>query len=106
VSDHDVVRDTDREHVPAIHEDEWEVHLGALGLPGASDRSVRGFRRVARCRELIRLAGEGTYSPSGVWGDATLATREKWRIVVERLVEAIAAEVCDLARGRLLPRAP
>jgi len=36
---------------------------------------------------------EGTYSPSGVWGDATLATREKGKIVMEALVKAILAEI-------------
>jgi creatinine amidohydrolase len=37
--------------------------------------------------------GEGTYSPTGVWGDATLATREKGEIVTEALVKAILADI-------------
>ncbi len=36
---------------------------------------------------------EGTYSASGVWGDATLATREKGRIATEALVSAILSEI-------------
>jgi creatinine amidohydrolase len=40
--------------------------------------------------------GKGTYSPSGVWGDATLATREKGRIVVEVLVKSILTEIEQL----------
>jgi creatinine amidohydrolase len=40
--------------------------------------------------------GKETYSPSGVWGDATLATREKGRIVVEALVKSILAEIEQL----------
>jgi creatinine amidohydrolase len=40
--------------------------------------------------------GQGTYSPSGVWGDATLATREKGRIVVEALVKSILTEIEQL----------
>src|SRR3954454_15655133 len=39
---------------------------------------------------------KGTYSPSGVWGDATLATREKGRIVIEALVKSILAEIEQL----------
>jgi len=39
------------------------------------------------------------YSPSGVWGDPTLATREKGRIVVEALVESIVAEIGDLRKA-------
>lgn len=43
----------------------------------------------------------GTYSPTGTWGDPTLATREKGRIVVEGLVEGILKEIEEL---RSLPR--
>ena len=45
--------------------------------------------------------GKGTYSPSGVWGDATLATREKGQIVTEALVKSVLAEVEQL-RGAAL----
>jgi len=37
--------------------------------------------------------GNGTYSPTGVWGDATLATREKGKIVTEALVNSILSEM-------------
>lgn len=40
----------------------------------------------------------GTYSASGVWGDATLATREKGRVVVEAVVADILAELEALRR--------
>ncbi len=43
----------------------------------------------------------GTYSPTGIWGDPTLATREKGRIAVEGLVEGILKEIEEL---RSLPR--
>jgi creatinine amidohydrolase len=46
--------------------------------------------------------GKGVYSASGVWGDATLATREKGRIVTEALVKAILADV-DALRAAPLP---
>jgi creatinine amidohydrolase len=36
---------------------------------------------------------DAVYSATGVFGDATLATREKGRIVTEALVEAIVAEI-------------
>lgn len=49
---------------------------------------------------LSRVRGNGkTYSPSGVWGDATLATREKGRIVVEANVADILAEIEALRRA-------
>jgi creatinine amidohydrolase len=45
----------------------------------------RGFNRTE--------GGPGTYSPSGVWGDATLATREKGERVVEAMVAAVLADI-------------
>lgn len=35
----------------------------------------------------------GTYSPTGAWGDPTLATREKGRILTEAFVEAILKDL-------------
>jgi len=43
--------------------------------------------------------GKGTYSPSGVWGDPTLATREKGQAVVESLVLAILKDIDDLRQA-------
>jgi creatinine amidohydrolase len=40
--------------------------------------------------------GKGTYSPTGVWGDPTLATREKGQAVVESLVSTILKDIEDL----------
>jgi creatinine amidohydrolase len=40
--------------------------------------------------------GEGTYSPTGAWGDPTLATREKGRAVVESLVATILKDIEEL----------
>lgn len=37
--------------------------------------------------------GEGTYSPTGSWGDPTLATREKGRIVTEATFAAILKQI-------------
>jgi creatinine amidohydrolase len=49
--------------------------------------------------------GKGTYSPTGTWGDPTLATREKGRILVEALVAGILDDVERLRRAAL-PVAP
>jgi creatinine amidohydrolase len=42
--------------------------------------------------------GKGTYSPTGAWGDPTLATREKGQPVVESLLTKILKEIGDLSR--------
>lgn len=44
-------------------------------------------------------AATGIYSPTGAWGDPTLATREKGRIVVEALVERLLNAIDTLARA-------
>src|SRR6185436_16249388 len=45
--------------------------------------------------------GPGTYSPTGAWGDPSLATRDKGRVVVETTVGAIRTEIEDLRRAAL-----
>jgi uncharacterized protein (TIGR02246 family) len=44
----------------------------------------------------------GTYSPTGIWGDPTLATREKGAIIVEGLVSTMLAEI-EATRSAALP---
>jgi creatinine amidohydrolase len=41
-------------------------------------------------------ATRGTYSPTGSWGDPTLATREKGRIVTEAAVQTILSDIQKL----------
>lgn len=43
--------------------------------------------------------GKGTYSPTGAWGDPTVATREKGQAVVESLVITILKDIDDLSRA-------
>lgn len=49
--------------------------------------------------------GKGTYSPTGVFGDATLASREKGEKVVEAMVKAMIEEIESL-RTAALPASP
>lgn len=44
--------------------------------------------------------GRGSYSPTGIFGDATVATREKGEKIVEALVEAIVEDVEKLRGSR------
>ena len=46
------------------------------------------------------------FSPSGVYGDATLATREKGRIVTEALVDATIREIEEIRIAPLPAAAP
>jgi creatinine amidohydrolase len=47
--------------------------------------------------------GQGTYSPTGAWGDPTLATREKGQAVVESLVTTILKDIDDLRQATVSP---
>lgn len=43
-------------------------------------------------------ATEGTYSPTGAWGDPTLATKEKGQILVDATVKAILGDLANLQK--------
>jgi creatinine amidohydrolase len=48
--------------------------------------------------------GKGTYSPTGAWGDPTLATREKGQAIVESLVVTILKDIEDLRQTAPPPK--
>jgi creatinine amidohydrolase len=49
--------------------------------------------------------GKGTYSPTGAWGDPTLATREKGQAVTESLVSTILKDIEELRQAAPSPAA-
>lgn len=46
-------------------------------------------------------SNSGTYSPSGIWGDATLAAPEKGKKIVEELTGRMLSEIQDLRQTAL-----
>jgi len=80
------------------HADEIETSMMLYIAPESVDMSkaVRDFHPDKPGGLTRDPNGNGTYSPTGVWGDATLATREKGRIVTEALVQAIEREIEEL----------
>jgi creatinine amidohydrolase len=48
----------------------------------------------------------GVYSPTGSWGDPTLATREKGELICEALVDFLQGEVATLAADDYTPPPP
>ena len=98
-----------REQKFGSHADEIETSMLLYIEPS----SVRMDRAVAdggadRPGPLTRdpRATAGTVSPSGVFGDARLATRAKGEAVVEQTVTDILAEIDALARLPLPPGSP
>jgi creatinine amidohydrolase len=62
-------------------------------LPEGSARVM--FRRDPQAA----ARGEGIYSPTGTWGDPTLATREKGRIATEATLKAIFKQIETLRQA-------
>jgi len=79
------------------HADEIETSMMLYIAPNTVDMSkaVKDYR-PSRGRLVRDSTQAGTYSPSGVWGDATLATREKGEKVVEALVAGILRDIRQL----------
>jgi creatinine amidohydrolase len=85
-----------RQEEGGTHADEIETSMMLYIDPASVDmrRAVKEYAPSPGPLQLTRRRGvPGTYSESGVWGDATLATREKGRTVVEGLVGAILQDI-------------
>jgi creatinine amidohydrolase len=77
------------------HADEIETSMMLVIAPEAVDMSkaVKDYDPNGK-GGLSRKPGTGaTYSPTGVWGDATLATRAKGERVVEAYVAGLVADI-------------
>lgn len=90
------------------HADEIETSLMLFIAADRVDMSKAARDFDARCE---RAAGplrrnkpdsgqSGVYSPSGIWGDATLATREKGQVIEAKLVEYIKSDLKKLGNYR------
>ncbi len=84
------------------HADEVETSMMLYVDPSAVDmtKAVREYGRGSGTMTR-RSGGQGLYSSSGVSGDATLATREKGRVLVETLVTGILEDIERLRTGPL-----
>ena len=81
------------------HADEEETSMMLYIAPESVDMSkaVKDFDPRPGRKGLTRNPeGQGSYSPTGIWGDPTLATREKGEIIVEIIAKEIAKQVHDL----------
>jgi creatinine amidohydrolase len=94
------VEATIRKEEGGTHADEIETSMMLYIAPSSVDmaRAVRDYHPDKGMALTRDPNAAGTYSPTGVWGDATLATREKGRIVTEALVKSIVGEIEDLRR--------
>jgi creatinine amidohydrolase len=81
------------------HADEGETSMMLYIAPESVDMSkaVKDYDSRPNRRGLTRdPEGKGHYSPTGIWGDPTLATREKGKIIVENTIAVIVKQVEEL----------
>lgn len=81
------------------HADEGETSMMLEIAPGTVDmaKAIKDFDPRPGRRGLTRKpGGAGVYSPSGVFGDPTLATREKGKVIVEATVREVVRQVREL----------
>ena len=84
------------------HADELETSMMLYIAPDTCDMSKAVKDYSANGGELTRdRDAGGTYSPTGAWGDPTLATREKGERIVEALVAALLRDIAALRTAPL-----
>lgn len=83
------------------HADEIETSMILYMRPDAVNMklAVKDYSPTGRGLTRDPANKVGTYSPSGVWGDATLATVEKGKIVTEALVEVILRDLEEMRKN-------
>jgi creatinine amidohydrolase len=82
-----------RQEEGGTHADEVETSMMLYVEPASVDmrRAVKEYTPSRGPLLLTRTPGAaGTFSASGIWGDPTLATRDKGRAIVEALVSGAA----------------
>jgi len=86
------------------HADEGETSMMLFIAPDAVDmgKAARDYIAGADGPLTRDASAPGSYSPSGIWGDATLATREKGEQLVSALLEHVRRDLRLLA-GQSLP---
>jgi creatinine amidohydrolase len=109
-----VLREINRDAVAKVqrqsggtHADEIETSMMLYIDPTLVDMSkaVREFNPEKERGGLTRTPGNpGVYSASGVYGDATLASAENGRVVVEALVEGLVRDIERLRVAELPAR--
>ena len=86
------------------HADEGETSMMLYIAPETVNMSkaVKDFDSRPNRRGLTRdPVGAGHYSPTGIWGDPTLASKEKGKIIVEATVSEIIKQIEDLIALKL-----
>ncbi|MBX9571482.1 MAG: creatininase family protein [Candidatus Obscuribacterales bacterium] len=84
------------------HADEIETSIMLYIAPDIvrMDLACKDFCKEATGRLSRHQTSKTSYSPSGVWGDATLATKSKGEKIVKCLIDHIAADIEQLRHSQ------
>jgi creatinine amidohydrolase len=84
------------------HADEIETSMMLFIAPSTVDMSkaVKDYHPSSKAGLTRDPAGNGSFSVSGIYGDATLATRQKGEIVVRAIANGIRKEIEVLRLGK------
>ena len=80
------------------HADEIETSMMLYIAPSSVDmkKAVKDYHPGKGRLTRDPNNKEATYSATGIWGDATLATREKGKIIIEALVAGLLKDLEEL----------
>ena len=98
------IEKTIRQEEGGTHADEIETSMMLYIAPASVDmkKAVKDYHENKPGGLTRDPNGNGTYSPTGSWGDPTLATRAKGERVTRALVAGILKEIEEL-RGSAVP---
>jgi creatinine amidohydrolase len=82
------------------HADEIETSMMLFIAPSTVDMSkaIKDYHPSAKSGLTRDPKGDGSYSTSGIFGDATLATRQKGEIVVRAIADGMLKEIEELRK--------
>jgi len=97
----DTVEAETKQEKGGTHADEIETSMMLFIAPASVDMSkaVKDYHPSAKGGLTRNPEGECSYSASGIYGDATLATRQKGEIMVRAIVDGILNEIQDFQSG-------
>lgn len=90
-----------REGAGGTHADEIETSMMLFIAPATVEMSkaVKDYHPSTEDGLTRDCTGHGSYSASGIFGDATLATRRKGEMVVRAIVDGVLQEIESLRSG-------
>ena len=85
------------------HADEMETSMMLYMAPETVDmkKAAKDYHPSEEPGLTRDPKGKGTYSATGIFGDATLATRAKGKVITQALVSGILKEIEDLRRSEV-----